>query len=664
MGAERERRKWRGPRTPTVVTQDAGATGPEGGESKSVVGQVDEYPRPSPVVRELVELRIHGVSGTPPAGMLDAQVATCVTGDATTGFYVPDPNAPVPSPRGGRDRSLEGYSWRGMTSGSPLQALWVLLAPFALVNTAAAMRPPEPDTAQSRRLGRLHGALVRVLALSLTLTLMMAVFVASIDQVAWQCGSQSACVGGQSTTKYLGWSGWSSPARRVALTLVVPVAAILVLWFLARRAWKARAAVLRIVGPRPIAPLAKGERRTGLDAPSMWEDGKPSEYLRHVHVSAAFSVLSAMTAVGLAYQANRSTWGLHLLAAIAFALLGAAAVLSLVGWNRAGRALRPASVGVLVVSVLVFVALVALLVFGDLKVSIATNEFPGIETAIVTLFLIQLCVIVAIGVVGVLPRRDNRTFQVGLFGLGSAVVGGGALLLGALFSAGMVLRVGAYLGQVTTALGDAKTQADVKIIVPNALAWTARGAIVVAVIAPVILIVMLVVFLRRQLPPVAPGCDCDEFHTIDDLVATSPDATAPTEDAEAAGEGEARDLTEQQRQRARQICIHERLASLTDHAGALLVGPAAVGFFVALLGTAIVVAIDISHYHPAFEIHHTSWIAEHATSWGSTVITAYTVALIGIVLRARKNESLRRTVGIFWDLPEQTKTCPFTVPRF
>ena len=64
----------------------------------------------------------------------------------------------------------------------------------------------------------------------------------------------------------------------------------------------------------------------------------------------------------------------------------------------------------------------------------------------------------------------------------------------------------------------------------------------------------------------------------------------------------------------------------------------------------MVVLIDTHHYRPAFETHHTEWIAEHAGAYGSWIITAFAAGMLLIVLRARSNESLRRKVGILWDL--------------
>ena len=96
--------------------------------------------RPVERARDVVELRVHGVSGTPPEDLLDRQLVRQVAGDKIAGFYRPrlreewrdrpsnDPAsddepystvAEVNAPP-----TLEGYSWGGLTSGSPSRALW------------------------------------------------------------------------------------------------------------------------------------------------------------------------------------------------------------------------------------------------------------------------------------------------------------------------------------------------------------------------------------------------------------------------------------------------------------------------------------------------------------------------------------------------------------
>ena len=99
---------------------------------------ISDY-RPVGVPDGVVELRVHGVSGTPPEALIK-QTPTLVAGTAIAGFYRHDPgdtplNATSPGVR-------EGYAWGGLTSGTRItSALRLLLLPFSLVNVAGWMAP-------------------------------------------------------------------------------------------------------------------------------------------------------------------------------------------------------------------------------------------------------------------------------------------------------------------------------------------------------------------------------------------------------------------------------------------------------------------------------------------------------------------------------------------
>jgi hypothetical protein len=569
--------------------------------------------------------------------MLDSHFATECTGDATTGIYLPDPDAQLPGANDGdRPRSLEGYSWRGMTSGSPVQALWVLLAPFALANTAAAMIPPPSDRRRSRVVRSLHAAVARLFALSLSLTLLLAVFVAAIDQMAWQCGNDKACFSAHTPTKYLGWSVLDSPPRRIAVTLLIPLAMIATLWFLARRAWRARASVLAVVPRRDIEPLeelGEGGRRTGLDDPNIWEDREPSEFLRHLHIGAALSLLSAMTAVGLAYTVTGSAKQLHWVASVGFAVGSVATVATAIGWvTKLRLSLRIASVAALAAAIGIVVWLLILLLTDPAVHVGKATPLPGVERAIVVAFIVQLALLGALLVLGVVNHQENRAQHVALKGAGSALLSGAALLVGGMFSAGIVLRVSDYLGRPTTALDQSKPNGALKVIVPNAFTWASRGALLLAVIYAGALLLLVGGWLLwtgvRRLPALV--------HALIGFCRGKPVRQDP--------------VAEERMRRRQQIKRATARAGLTSHAGPILVGPALVAFGVAAVMTGIVWRIDKNGYAPASEVHPHHWIADHATSYGSWIITAFAGLLVVTMLRARKNEKLRRSVGILWDL--------------
>ncbi|MEV4116899.1 hypothetical protein [Nonomuraea sp. NPDC049695] len=146
----------------------------------------------------VTELRVHGVSGTPPEGMLNHPHPhpRMVTGDGTTGFYrrwstdgrPHGEHADVPG-----SRHREAYAWGGLTSGGRTIALWLLLLPFALANLSYFMlrRPPRGA------LRHVTEAAQRLFALLLTGTLVGAVTRASVDLIGWQCTAAGrACTAG------------------------------------------------------------------------------------------------------------------------------------------------------------------------------------------------------------------------------------------------------------------------------------------------------------------------------------------------------------------------------------------------------------------------------------------------------------------------------------
>jgi hypothetical protein len=104
------------------------------------------------VPKGAIELRIHGVSGTPPDEILRDN-AIRVMGDERSGFY--RSSASVDAASG----LVEAYSWGGLTSLSRFDALATLLLPFSLLNVAGFMAPT------SRQVSRFFLFLTRALAL-------------------------------------------------------------------------------------------------------------------------------------------------------------------------------------------------------------------------------------------------------------------------------------------------------------------------------------------------------------------------------------------------------------------------------------------------------------------------------------------------------------------
>lgn len=147
---------------------------------------------------KIVELRVHGVSGTPPEEMLETHHVRQASGDEFSRFFVavdcfgdkpPDPIEGGAGPHTRRTR-LEGFHWGRYTSGNWRQALWLALIPFGLVNAAQFMLS-RPSGRSQRLFHAAAGGALRLLAFGLTATFALAGASISIDLLArqWLAGT-------------------------------------------------------------------------------------------------------------------------------------------------------------------------------------------------------------------------------------------------------------------------------------------------------------------------------------------------------------------------------------------------------------------------------------------------------------------------------------------
>lgn len=214
-----------------------------------------------------MELRVHGVSGTPPVDMLDHPLVKQVAGDTDGRFFRPV-DAAGTEVRAADGHVLEGYHWGPLTSGTWRQALWLALIPFGLVNAAYFMLPGGGGNG-ARIVAR--GAL-RVLAIVLTGLVVLAVAQAAVDLFAWQWTG----VGGRA-----GDPRWWLTAGFAAV-----VVALLVIRFL--------------VGPPRVVPanaaIPSEEATTGLAGGEFYTGDRDLPGLRHLHLTAGLTVLSVLAA--------------------------------------------------------------------------------------------------------------------------------------------------------------------------------------------------------------------------------------------------------------------------------------------------------------------------------------------------------------------------------
>jgi hypothetical protein len=140
----------------------------------------------------IVELRIHGVSGTPPQDMLQQDPAhplaaddvVQVAGDAQTGFFQLTSDRGPTGPTD-PDHLLEAYNWGQLTSGSWTKSLWLVLVPFGMVNAAHFMLP-RSDNKFGSACRILSEAMLRLIGLILSVVLTLATSEVLVDLIAWQ----------------------------------------------------------------------------------------------------------------------------------------------------------------------------------------------------------------------------------------------------------------------------------------------------------------------------------------------------------------------------------------------------------------------------------------------------------------------------------------------
>ncbi|MET0838822.1 MAG: hypothetical protein ABWY19_08590 [Marmoricola sp.] len=241
-----------------------------------------------------VELRIHGVSGTPPEDLLDRPLVVQVDGDARSRFFRAT-GADHEILAGTDDQVVEGFHWGRYTSGSWIQALWLTLLPVGLVNLAAFMLPgprllstgdEEPRAVRARSVAL---GFLRLLGVLLTMLLSLAVSMTLIDVVA---------------VRWLGTQDWAPEWAVSFAPLAATLAAGAFIAVLGGRAWFVALGGARRTTDPPLRATPPVTSRSG-DVAGAASRGAPfspfasEEFytgdpdtltLRGLHVAAGFAV--------------------------------------------------------------------------------------------------------------------------------------------------------------------------------------------------------------------------------------------------------------------------------------------------------------------------------------------------------------------------------------
>jgi len=267
----------------------------------------------------VVELRVHGVTGTVPEKMLGDPHPIQVSGDDEGRVLRARELAGSPlSPRGANDgRVVEAFHWGRFTAGSATRALWLLLLPFALLNLARfALLLPHKD-ADRRWTHHVSEMVLRYLGLTLTLNVVTTACYMGFDILAVRCGGNAgAC---KRSAPDLGWY-LALPSDVKFLTAALLPVAVLLLVSLFGRA--------NFMYPPP-GPRADWSTQTGsFDDPAFWQGARNAPTQRAAHVMAGTAVLAllALTALGTPADVfDSGGWLVHSL----YVVLGAASILAL-----------------------------------------------------------------------------------------------------------------------------------------------------------------------------------------------------------------------------------------------------------------------------------------------------------------------------------------------
>ena len=290
----------------------------------------------------LVELRVHGVRGTTPESLLKVGVDR-LSGDDLAGFY--RQNAEEPSGHG--EPIVEAYSWGGLTSKSWTRTLWVLLAPFAFVNVAGWMLPKDPGPLAKRRWAhRLSTSTVRLAGLYLTLMAVHWIGRIAMDFGAFQCGGVEACRSNFGFLRFLGWSYFTAPGRRIALGATVPTLLAVGLWLLSRVSRGRYETVDSFTDPGRY-PTVPDEEEDSFADNTIWRRAVSMRDFAELHLAASLALVGWTIAGSLAWVHDR-TGNAALAGRGGFAQLalevvrwGSITVLVLTGIAVAGRSMVP-----------------------------------------------------------------------------------------------------------------------------------------------------------------------------------------------------------------------------------------------------------------------------------------------------------------------------------
>ncbi|HEU4424585.1 MAG TPA: hypothetical protein VFR67_18830 [Pilimelia sp.] len=586
------------------------------------------------------ELRVHGVSGTPPVSLLQHPQVVRVAGDMNAGFYRRRYDSEFVSIDSDTERG-EAYFWGGLTAGAGRRALWLLLTPFMLVNVAFFALPAASgrNSATKSVLRVVAEAVLMLFALSMTVTLALVFVHVAMDLIGWQCVRPGRdCTAATSWLGFLTWPWLASPGRRLLVMSLVPLAVVGLLWWLGRSTWL-RLEITEVPDAdpeedaEPERAAKRGEdakqedrkRPTPLEDRRMWNGREPVRRLREIHVSAAVAVVGVFLATPLTGPLPT------VVLVVLLALLGLTALL--VCWPATRRRPRPSECPsrrqVDGYTFLPFVAVAVVAAAGVLAAVAEDGEFRD-EPALPRLtdvmqWLVQGQLALLLVMAGLLlalrrwapqmpyikpmPGRDGAAVvdQPAWRGLVAVAFMMLAFVLAGGFAAGLGIRVADLLGTPATQ-GDGAGA----FVVPEGYFWAAALTVILAVV--------LLVFAAVgwwSLRKAAKGIAEDGVTTVY---------------RRSVGEWNARRADE--------------IAWIWARAGISQAGQRLVGWFLTIVAVSLAAGLVLYRIDQRWLQEHARWLV----NVGTFLVGGFVLVLLYIGWQAYRSPAFRRTVGVLWDI--------------
>jgi hypothetical protein len=643
----------------------------------------------------VTELRVHGVSGTPPEAMLCHPHARRVAGDSDAGFYRRVWESPATSqdrtPEGPSDgvHRMEGYYWGRLTSGGWSRALYLLLLPFLLLNVGSFMTPRSPlrENGGWKWVRIAAEALQRLLALSLTLTMTLTIVEVAVDMAGWQCGRAAATCAGGSLVAVPDWPWLRQTGPRLAVTGVAPLAVVLLLWWLANSTWQRAEAVLP-----PHAPADEDSWVSPLEGRKFWNGSDAVARLRSYHITAALTVVGLAVTTALLGPSSHTpgkptnsspavlwsghTWADHRLPALIAVVLLALLFASILGvvlpatairemppigmhtparrWFRDWRRLLPAATLLLVITAGLVVASAGA---AALPVGRGPSTLPWLTLTITFVFWSQSCLVILLAALTAVQAWSGR--GTGRVATGDATAVGTAVgtivtrpawrgmalpafallgwMVGSGFSSALALRVAAIVGNPVPEVCDRMRTCEA--ITGRANPTQAKRILVPvgyfwssAAAVPVLCIAVVM----------AGALAVHVLRTakrLQEQVADGYDLPWPLP---AGGDPEQEESSAQLRERVPAVARSWAIGLAPDDARSLA------GWVFA--ATALVLAAGAAGY-----LRDQSWVIENGAAAallgiGNVVMTLAVAGLVYVGRQTYTSPRFRRTVGILWDV--------------